>query len=100
MLKKLIEWTEGDVARGRKLVLIGTIFFYLLITGTLFIYGMYIGLIDNSLINLFTVFTGLVFTIYGFYTGTSADKSTKIADQAADIILTKMKEMGEKKWHL
>jgi len=93
MIRSFIEWTEGDVARGRKVVLLTTVFTYLAVTTVLFMYSLYIGSIDSSLINLYTIFTGLIFVIYGFYTGTSSDKSSKVADKASKIILDKLKEM-------
>jgi len=91
MLKKFIEWTEGDISRGRKVVLFATIFAYLNVTTIIVISGLiWPTIITSGLTNIFTILTGLMFGIYGFYTGTSSDKTKKLADKAADIILSKL----------
>ena len=84
------------MSRGRKIVLFSTVFIYLLITAGLFIFAMYMGVIDSSLINLYTILTGLILSVYGFYTGTASDGSKRLADKSAKIILDKMKELEKK----
>ena len=96
MFKKFIEWTEGDIARGRKVVLFSTVFIFLLITVILFggaIYGL---VMFSSIESLYLILVGFMSSIYAFYTSTSSVKSSKLADQAADIMMKKLKEMQEK----
>lgn len=95
-MKGFMEWLEGDISRGRRVVLMGTIFVFLLITLGLFsaaIYGLKMAAMTTS---LYVTLVGLVSIIFGFYTGTSSDKSSKLADQAADVMMKKLKEMQEK----
>jgi len=95
MFKKFIEWTEGDIARGRKVVLFSTVIVFLIITVTLFaaaVYGLKMAAITTS---LYVTLVGLMAAIYSFYTSTSSDKSSKLADQAADVMMKKLKEMQE-----
>jgi positive regulator of sigma E activity len=96
MFKSFIEWTEGDISRGRKVVLFSTVFIFLLITLGLFvsaIWGFKMATITTS---LYVTLVGLMAAIYGFYTSTSSDKSNKLADQAADVMMKKLKEIQEK----
>ena len=94
-MKGFMEWLEGDIARGRKVVLMSTILVFLLITIGLFvgaIYGLNMSAMTTS---LYVTLVGLVSVIYAFYTSTSSDKSLKLADQAADVMMKKLKEMQE-----
>ncbi|MBW9220866.1 hypothetical protein KKP91_01455 [Methanothermococcus sp. SCGC AD-155-M21] len=98
MFKNFIEWLEGDVARGRKVVLISTVFVYLLITISIFTYGMIEpSKLTDKMTTLFMGFTGLMVSIYGFYTGTSSEKSSKLADKAADVLLEKLNKINKAK---
>jgi hypothetical protein len=96
-MKGLIEWTEGEVSRGRKVVLFSTILVFLLITIGLFggaIYGLSM---SDMVPGLYVTLVTLMIAIYGFYTGTASDKSAKLADKAADIMLKKLEETSGKK---
>jgi len=75
MFKEFIEWLEGDVSRGRKVILFLTIMVYLLIILVLFTCGMiWPNVITTGIVQLFGIFSGVVATVYAFYTGTSAHK--------------------------
>jgi len=97
MFLKFIEWSEGDVSRGRKVVLFSTVCVYLFIVLMLFISGLiWPTIITASITNIFMIVTGLMASIYGFYTGTSSDKSSKLADKAADIMMDKLNSIKDK----
>jgi hypothetical protein len=90
-MRDFIEWLEGDIARGRKVVLMSTIFVFLLITLGIFGAGIYGLEMSSALPGLYVTLVTLIMGIYGFYTGTSSDKSTKLADKAEDIMIEKLK---------
>jgi len=92
-MKSFIEWLEGDTARGRKVVLITTIFVYLILSIAVFSVGLYTQHLSTGVINVYMILTGLIASIYAFYTGTSSDKSAKLADKAADIMLKKLSKV-------
>ena len=94
-MKTLIEWLEKDKARTRKFVLLLSIFVYLLTTVLLFVCAVSGLELSSQIVSLFTIFTGLLATVYGFFTGTSSDKSTLVADKAADILLSKMNDFNQ-----
>ena len=96
MFRNFIEWTEGDISRGRKTVLFSTIAVFLIITATLFGAGVGGVTMSANIETLYLTLVGLIASIYGFYTGTSSEKSGKLADKAADIMLKKMEEIGKK----
>jgi len=90
MIKNFIEWTEGNISRGRKIVLFSTVFVYLFIVVILFISGLiWPTIITTSITNIFGIVTGLMASIYAFYTSTSSDKSSKLADKATNYIKEK-----------
>lgn len=94
MFKKFIEWSEGNISRGRKIVLFSTVFVYLFIVLLLFISGLiWSTIITTQIVNIFMIITGLMASIYAFYTGTSSDKSSKLADKAADIMMKKLNQV-------
>jgi len=76
MFKRLIEWTEGEVSRGRKLVLFSTVFVFLFITVCLFTFAMLGFVMADITKSLYFSFLGLIGTVYAFYTGTSSKKFT------------------------
>lgn len=94
-MKGLIEWSEGDSARGRKLVLLSTVFVFLFITTVLFTGAIY-GLEMSPMIQgLYVTLVTLMIAIYGFYTGTASDKTGAMADKAADIMMGKLQNMSD-----
>ncbi len=96
MFKHFIEWTEEDPARGRKVVLLSSVFVYLLIVLIVFIVGLsYPVAITTSIIQLFGTLTTLMAVVFGFYTTTSADKSIKLDDEAADILMNKLQKLDK-----
>lgn len=96
MFKDFIEWTEGDPARGRKVVLFSTVIAFLIITVFLFAYPVIVNTpVVQGIDMLYFALVGLMASIYGFYTGTSSDKSNKVADKAADIMIKKMDEISK-----
>jgi len=97
MFSKFIEWSEGNVTRGRKVVLFSTVFVYLLVVLLLFISGLiWPTIITPAITNIFMIVTGLMASIYAFYTSTSSDKSSKLADKAADIMMSKLDKLNIK----
>ena len=74
-MKKLIEWAEGEVSRGRKITLFSIIFTFIFITLLTFL--MYAVGYGGNLEKFFTYYTAfgvLAGTAVGFYTGTSPSK--------------------------
>ena len=75
MFKRLIEWTEIDISRGRKVVMFATVFVYLIIMIAIVLLGFVApDRITDGLVQIFGIMTGLMATVYGFYTGTSSAK--------------------------
>lgn len=96
-MKKLIEWTEANPSRGRKVVLFSTVFVFLFVTVGIFGVAAF-GIAMSAVIETFYItFVGLMVAIYGFYTGTSSDKSTALADKAADLMMKKLEEVEKSK---
>lgn len=94
-MRGLIEWSEGHPSRGRKIVMFPTVLMFIIITTVLFgaaIYG--IGMAEMTT-TLYITLVGLMAAIYGFYTGTTSDKSAKLADKAADIMMKKLDETAK-----
>lgn len=88
-MKNFFKWLEGDVSRGRRVVLLSTIVIYLVITIFLFVYGS-IFTLNDFITNIYLVFTTTVIAVYGFFTGTSSDKSGELADKAVDMLMDRM----------
>jgi len=97
MVKKLIEWTEADSSRGRKVVLFSTVFVFLFITIALFGAAIWGVKIASMMPSLYVTLVGLMAAVYGFYTSTSSDKSSKLADMAAESMMDKIKALQEEK---
>ena len=94
-MKGFIEWTEGNISRARKVVLMSTVIVFLLITIGVFsgaIWGLTMAPVLQS---LYVTLVTLMIAVYGFYTGTSSEKSSKLADTAADMMLEKFKAIEE-----
>jgi len=89
-LKEFVEWTEGDRARGRKVVLFSTVIVFLVSTFMIIIAGMFFEAKVQIIESIYYSFTGLMAIIYGFYTGTSSDKAEDVVNRAADKILSKL----------
>jgi len=91
---KFFDWLEANTSRTRKLVLLSTIFIYLLIVLILFTGSVIWALpITEQVVTLFMIFTGLVGSVYGFFTGTSSKKSAELSDKAAEMMMKKINEM-------
>ena len=95
-MKGIIEWLELDVGRTRKVVLISTVIVFLFVTIALFVSGLFGVIIQEALIALFGTFTAFMVGIYGFFTGTSSDKTAKLADKAADILIKNLDKADKK----
>jgi hypothetical protein len=95
-MKKFMEWLEGDISRGRRVVLMSTILVFLLITIGIFGAAAWGVKMSTMIPSLYVTLVGLIAAIYGFYTGTSSDKSAKLADKAADIMLKNIEKMQKK----
>ena len=94
-MKKFFKWLESDIGRPRKVVLLSTVSIYLILTILIFISPLFFGIIiSEQQVSLFMIFTGLVASVYAFFTGTSSDKSSALADKAADIMMKKLEEMN------
>jgi len=89
-----LNWVEAKKSRGRMVVLFSTVFVYLSLTIALFVCVMYGVILPDNVNNLFLTLTGLMTAIYGFYTGTSSDKSSAVANKAADLMLDKMNQIN------
>ncbi len=81
MLKNLIVFLEKEKARGRKYVLLLTVYVYLLITLGLFIAYVFLGVkYDVNITNIYLAVTTLMGTVYGFYTSTAPKYYEKIKE--------------------
>jgi len=89
-MEKFIEWLEKDPARTRKVVLLSTVFVFLIITVLLFGVSFFGIAIQNNIVTIFGTLAAFMVGIYGFFTGTSSDKTAKLADKAADIMMEKL----------
>jgi len=78
-MKKFFEWLEGDVSRGRKVMLVTSILSNILIT---FILLLLLSLkVDISpFLGFYTAFLGLGLGAIGFYTGTAPKTQDKESD--------------------
>jgi hypothetical protein len=90
MLKEFIEWTEKEKSRARKVVLFASIGVFLAVTIAIFGAAVYGVVMSDIITTLYITFVGLMSAIYGFFTGTSSDKSIDLADKAADIMIEKL----------
>lgn len=71
MLKKLIEWTEQEITRARKIILFSVVFTFLLVSVAVLLMIIYKIPVDGYL-GYYGIFAGLAGTAIGFYTGTKA----------------------------
>lgn len=94
-MRKLIEWTEGDRARGRKLVLFATVIVFLTCTIMIIIAGLFFNGNVKVIESIYFSFTGLMAIIYGFYTGTSSDKAEDVINRAVDKLYEKLDQKKE-----
>ncbi len=92
MFKTFIEWTEGEVSRGRKVVLFSTVGVFLSITLVLFTGAISGVVLSTGTTTLYVTLVGLMAAIYGFYTGTNAksDSSLTVVDKASEIMIEKL----------
>jgi len=94
-MKKFIEWLELNPSRARKVVLLMTVAVFLVITICVFGAPLFGVVISNNMVTLYGTLAAFMVGIYGFFTGTSSDKSSKLADKAADIMMEKLKASQE-----
>ena len=73
-MKKLIEWTEAEVSRGRKLMLFSTIIIFLLVTIADMVL-VAIGKEMGGFLGYYYSFATVAAVAIGFYTGTTAKKA-------------------------
>lgn len=90
-MKKFIEWLELNPSRARKVVLLMTVAVFLVITICVFGAPLFGVVISNNMVTLYGTLAAFMVGIYGFFTGTSSDKSSELADKAADIMMEKLK---------
>jgi len=95
-MKKFVEWLELNPARTRKVVLLMTIAAFLVITLSVFVAPFFGFVISNNMVTLYGTLAAFMVGIYGFFTGTSSEKTTELADKAADIMMEKLKESQQK----
>ena len=95
-MNKFFEWLEKDPARTRKVVLLLTVAIFLLITISVFGASFYGVVIQDSIVAIFGTLSAFMVGIYGFFTGTSSDKTAKLADKAADILMKKLDKADKK----
>lgn len=74
-MKKLIEWAELEISRGRKLMLFSIIFVFMLLTiGIFLVFVLGFGAYLTGFYTYYTTYSVVAGTAIGFYTST---KSTK-----------------------
>jgi len=69
-MKKFIEWLEGNVSRGRKVMLISAIVSNIIITYIILLLLAF-GINITPFLGFYTAFLGLGLGAIGFYTGTA-----------------------------
>ena len=70
-MKKLIEWAEAEVARGRKLMLFSTIITFLMVTVAVMVL-VAMGKEMGGFLGYYYTFATVAGVAIGFYTGTTA----------------------------
>lgn len=97
-MKKFIEWTEGNVSRGRKVVLFMTIIMFLIITGFIFTIPVVLNTpVPGGVTTLYVTFVGLMTAVYGFYTGTSSEKSNLLEEEATKYMIDRFKQENKER---
>ena len=92
MFKRLIEWSEKDIGRSRKIVLFSTIIFFFIVTFVLIVVSFIVKPEQMApAIQIFWSLAGLMAIIYGFFTGTSSDKSGALVDKAVNKLTEKLR---------
>ena len=76
-LKSFFEWLEGDIARGRRVMLMSALFSNILMTFLLFI-ALLFGKDIKDFLGFYTAFLGLGLGAIGFYTGTAPKSNNKV----------------------
>jgi nitrogen fixation-related uncharacterized protein len=89
-MKIFIEWLEKNPARTRKVVLLMTVAVFLVITVCVFVAPFFGFAIQSNMVTLYGTLAAFMVGIYGFFTGTSSDKSSELADKAANIMMDKL----------
>jgi uncharacterized membrane protein YiaA len=89
-MKNFFKWLEQENSRSRRVVLFLTIFVFLLITISVFGAGVFGITIQTPIVTIYGTLAAFMVSVYGFFTGTSSDKSSKLADKAADILMDKL----------
>ena len=73
-MRRLIEWAEKDIARGRKLMLFSTIFCFLIVTLTVLVL-IAVGRDMSGFTTFYYSFATIAGVAIGFYTGTTPKRS-------------------------
>ena len=76
-MKNLIEWTEEEATRGRKVVLFSVIFTFLAVSVSALILVIYKIPIESYL-GYYGIFAGIAGAAIGFYTGTNASLDSPV----------------------
>ena len=101
MLKQFIEWMEGDASRGRKVALMSTTAVFLILTITTFIVAYFGIALQANLITIYITFSGLMGTVFAFYTSTKASTDSPTPaqddfDKTVVKVLEKLKAVADK----
>lgn len=99
MLKQFIEWMEGDATRGRKVALMSTTAVFLILTITTFVVAYFGIVIHTNLVTIYITFSGLMGTVFAFYTSTKASTDAPEVDdldKTVAKVLEKLKTIAEK----
>ena len=94
-MKNFIEWLEKEASRTRKVVLLSTVFVFLLVTVSLFGTIFFGIVLQESIVALFGTLAAFMVGIYGFFTGTSSNKTAELADKAADILMKNLDKVNK-----
>jgi len=97
-MKTFFEWLEQDASRGRKVVLMGTIFMWMMITVGLFFQPIFMAsAVSAGALDYYVVLSGIVASLFAFYTGTSSKKTDAKMDKVMDAVLDEVVKKIEKK---
>lgn len=81
-LTKLVEWAEGEISRGRKIVLFSVIFSFIIMTFIMMV-ASFFGLPLNEFKWYYGTFAVVAGSAIGFYTGTTPKKLEDIVDKVS-----------------
>jgi len=95
-LKKIIEWSEKESSRSRKLIMISTVSLFIFVSFIIFLVPIIfnnIVKIPDSFTSMYGYLCGVMGTVYGFFTATKSKPYYKDqVDNKVNDYINKIKE--------